>query len=128
MSKTNGYHSNGKSGGLGGGTDSQIVDDLERGRHRRQTYSMLQRAIDSAMNLPEGTMKAAASTAIKDLSCDDGRIRARAREFLLKLQDSGVGAAIGLDKIERLDSGGATENIAVQYVIKEAMRPEALRE
>lgn len=112
MSHNNGYHLNGKHDeqmGVGGGAPGTIKGDLADGNRKRSTYVMLQRAINSAMDLPEGTLKAAAGTAIRDLNDKDGRVRARAREFLLKLQDSGVAAAIGLDKIERLDDGGPTD-------------------
>lgn len=104
----NGYHANG-DGGQGEVSSDPFIDP----HHRRASYRMLERAINAAMDVPTKTMLAAAQTAIKDLRDGDGRIRARAREFLLKLQDSGVAAAIGIDKIERLDAGQTTENVRI---------------
>ena len=103
-----------------GGTGQAIVEGLNSVRHKRQTYLMLQRALDTALDMPPDVMKACWQTAVKDLASQNDRTRIRAREFLLKMQDSGVAAALGLDKIDRLDTGQSTENVlAVKRVILE---------
>lgn len=106
---SNGHQNGHTNGGQGGTAPEHPIDP----HHRRKSYIMLQRAIDVATEVPVDAMKAAYLSAIKDIGSNDGRLRARAREFLLKMQDSGVAAALGLDKIERLDSGDPTERVSV---------------
>ena len=107
MSELNGHGGYHENGGQGDSAPTPVIDP----HHKRQSYIMLSRAVDVATDVPVEAMKGAALSAIKDMKDEDGRIRARAREFLLKLQDSGVAAAIGLDKMMRLDEGSATEHI-----------------
>jgi hypothetical protein len=98
-----------------------LISDLNDPHRKRGTYALLQRAIDVAMDIPFDAMRLASVTAVRDLSSNDDRIRSRAREFLLKVQDSGIGAAVGLDRIGRLDEGMATENVAVAAITPEAL-------
>jgi hypothetical protein len=118
-----------KAPGVGGGSQAQAVkavpDSIAEGladpHRKRGTYALLQRAIDVAMDIPFDAMRLASLTAVRDLNSNDDRIRSRAREFLLKVQDSGIGAAVDFDRINRLDEGTATENIAVAAITPEAL-------
>lgn len=130
---SNGHSMNGQppAGGNGGGS-SQVLADLGDRRHKRETYMMLSRAVQTGLAMPADTLKAAVSTAIKDMSEAAPSTRARAREFLLSVQKHSVDAAIALDKIERLDEGKPTERHDVSVQQREAVRrvlcdPEAHR-
>jgi hypothetical protein len=98
-----------------------LIQDLNDPHRKRGTYALLQRAIDVAMDIPFEAMRMASMTAVRDLSSSDDRIRSRAREFLLKVQDSGVGSAVGLDRMVRLDDGTSTENVAIASITPEAL-------
>lgn len=100
---------------------SQIAADLADPHRKRGTYLLLERAIRVAMDVPYDAMILACQTAIQDLHSPDDRTRSRAREFLFKAQDSGIGAAIGLDRMMRLDDGTATENVAIASITPDAL-------
>jgi hypothetical protein len=48
----------------------------------------------------------------------DARTKMRANELLVALMDKGVGVAVDLDKMDRLDRGQSTENVnyGVRYL------------
>jgi len=98
-----------------------LAADLADPHRKRGTYALLQRAIDIAMDIPYDAMRVACMTAVRDLQSPDDRIRSRAREFLFKVQDSGIGAVVGLDRMTRLDEGTATENVAIAAITPEAI-------
>ena len=98
-----------------------VIESFQDPHRRRGAYVMLQRAISLALDVPFDAMKVACMTAVKDLANPDDRIRSRAREFLLKVQESGVGASVDLDRVQRLDDGMATENISVASITPEAL-------
>lgn len=98
-----------------------LAADLADPHRKRGTYALLERAISIAMDIPYDAMRIACMTAVKDLQHPDDRIRSRAREFLFKVQDSGVGACVGLDRINRLDDGVSTENISIAAITPEAL-------
>jgi hypothetical protein len=100
---------------------SAIIESFQDPHRRRGAYVMLQRAISLALDVPFDAMKVACMTAVKDLANPDDRIRSRAREFLLKVQESGIGASVDLDRVQRLDDGMATENISVASITPEAL-------
>lgn len=97
----------------GEAAQSPILDDLEDDHRKRGTYRMLERALRAGLDMPETVMTAAVNTAIKDMAEKDGRIRARAREFLLAVQTKSVEAAIALDKIDRLDGDKPTDRLHI---------------
>lgn len=98
-----------------------LAADLEDPHRKRGTYALFGRAISIALDVPYDAMRVACMTAVRDLSNNDDRIRSRAREFLFKVQDSGITAAQGLDRIQRLDDGTATENVAIAAITPEAL-------
>lgn len=108
MVSENGHHNGIASVGVGGDPGS-IAGDVRDPNRKRSTYRLLERAINIALSIPEEAMRAAWESAVVDLKDQDGRVRARAREFMVKVQDSGIASALGLDKIERLDRGDPTE-------------------
>ena len=122
MPGVNGRSMNGQNGHPdhkgNGVVSSTLIDDLNSRRHARETYMMLARAVKDGADMPEGTMKAAVGTAIKDMAEAAPSTRARAREFLLSVRKHSVDAAIALDKIERLDSGQNTEQVGVNIQSK----------
>lgn len=93
--------------------------DLTDPKRKRGTYALLQRAIDITLDIPMEAMRFACMTAVQDLKSPDDRIRSRAREFLFKVQDSGIGAATGLDRMSRLDEGQATERVELKPIVLE---------
>lgn len=98
-----------------------LAADLADPHRKRGTYALLNRAINIALDIPYEAMTLACDTAVRDLTSPDDRIRSRAREFLFKVQDSGIGAVIGLDKINRLDDGMSTENVVIAAITPEAI-------
>jgi len=100
---------------------SQLALDLADPHRKRGTYLLLERAIRIAMDVPYDAMVLACQTAIQDLASADDRTRSRAREFLFRAQDSGIGAAVGLDRMMRLDDGTATENVAIASITPDAL-------
>lgn len=103
------------------GVGETLAADLADPHRKRSTYALLQRAIDIATDVPYDAMRIACMTAVRDLQSPDDRIRSRAREFLFKVQEHGIGAAVGLDRMTRLDEGTATENVAVASITPEAI-------
>lgn len=103
------------------GVGETLAADLADPHRKRGTYALLQRAIDIATDVPYDAMRIACMTAVRDLQSPDDRIRSRAREFLFKVQEHGIGAAVGLDRMTRLDEGTATENVAVASITPEAI-------
>lgn len=101
------------------GVGETLKADLTDPRRKRGTYAILQRAIDITLDIPIEAMRFACMTAVQDLKSPDDRIRSRAREFLFKVQDSGIGAATGLDRMSRLDEGQATERVELKPIVLE---------
>ena len=117
----------GTTGGVGEGlpvpaseVGETLKADLLDPKRKRGTYAILQRAIDITLDIPMDAMRFACMTAVQDLKSPDDRIRSRAREFLFKVQDSGIGAAVSLDRVSRLDEGQATDRIELKPIVLEA--------
>jgi hypothetical protein len=102
------------------GVGETLKADLLDPKRKRGTYAILQRAIDITLDIPMEAMRFACMTAVQDLKSPDDRIRSRAREFLFKVQDSGIGAAVSLDRMGRLDEGQATDRIELKPIVLEA--------
>lgn len=116
----------GTTGGVGEGLPVPVSEvgetlkaDLLDPKRKRGTYAILQRAIDITLDIPMEAMRFACMTAVQDLKSPDDRIRSRAREFLFKVQDSGIGASVSLDRMSRLDEGQATDRIELKPIVLE---------
>ncbi len=95
-------------------------------RESRSTLRLLQRAILNGWELPEGALRAIpafAANILRDAKKSD-RDRLRAAELLASLQRDTVSALIALDKVERLDSGSATERIELAPICLQQTRHE----
>ena len=77
----------------------------------RETLVLLRRAIGEGWNIPESAFKNGAAIAVRIVANEQAsnRDRCRALELLTKMRDSNIAAAVALDKIDRLNSGAATE-------------------
>lgn len=89
--------------------EPQILSDGDRG-HERASLRTLQRAVLNGWNIPQEWLDSLPEVAAQIArSGKSDRDRLRALEVLKSMADSRVAAAVALDKIERLDSGKATE-------------------
>jgi len=75
-------------------------------------------------DVPDEVWRALVASCVRDLTSDRVGARRSSRDHLLRLRAMGVDAAVALDKIERLDSGDATENNDVRVLVHRVKRPE----
>lgn len=54
---------------------------------------------------------------IKGTNAADARTKMRANELLASLMDKGIGVAVDLDKMDRLDRGAATESVEHKHAV-----------
>jgi hypothetical protein len=86
----------------------------------RSSLRVLQRAVDNGWNVPQNIIDIAprvVASILTDRNVGDST-RLRAAEVLASMMRDRVNAAISLDKIERLDSGTATERFEISPDIR----------
>jgi hypothetical protein len=71
---------------------------------------LLASAIRNGWQIPDAALRAAPSIVANMLTNGTPREKLRAAEVLIRMRDSNIAALAVGDKIERLDSGEATEN------------------
>lgn len=117
---SNGHSVNEQAGGQGDA--ARLIDP----HHKRASLRVIQRAVERGWKIPEEWYDTLPGVAAKIAASPDSnpRDRLRALEVLRGMASDSVTAAIALDKIERLDTGGSTENttLRVQYVDETAHR------
>lgn len=82
---------------------------------QKAALRLLQRAVSEGWQIPDALWRAAPAMCARIMVDDqsDSRDRLRAAEVLAAMARDKVNAAIALDKIERLESGTATDRIVV---------------
>ena len=78
--------------------------------HTRETLVLLASAIRHGWQIPDAAMRSAPIIVANMLANGTVREKLRAAEVLIRMRDSNIAALAVGDKIERLDSGEATEN------------------
>ena len=92
--------------------DGSSIIEPERG-HEGETLRLLQRAIRNGWDIPQVIVDAAPKVAGKIMTeSKDNRDRLRAIEVLATMARDNVNALEKLNKVERLEAGESTENIA----------------
>lgn len=101
---SNGHSVNGHAGGQG---VAALIDP----HHKRASLRVIQRAVERGWKIPDEWYDTLPGVALKIAASADSnpRDRLRALEVLRGMASDSVTAAIALDKIERLDTGGVTE-------------------
>jgi hypothetical protein len=85
--------------------------------HERATMQMLARAVRERWDIPQGMRSRAGQIAAKlAFEGRTDRERLRAIELLAALDRDNIAALVALDKVERLESGQATERIELAPV------------
>lgn len=108
----NGHHNNGHANNGDAGRHAEIIADMQADERRRATRKMVLDTVRVVADLPPDVWRALAASCIKDLNSDSVGARRSARDHLIRLRTMGVDAAVALDRIERLDAGESTENVA----------------
>ena len=89
-------------------TDAPIIDP----RHQRAGLRLVQRAIYNGWKIPDQIMEQMPKVVVQMvLNAKNDREKLRAIEVLVAMQRDNLAALQAADKIERLESGGATERI-----------------
>ena len=96
----------------------------------RSTRKLLLSTVEYAAEQPSTLWKAVVNSAVRDLASENVGARRSARGDLLTIRKMGVDAAVSLDKIDRLDSGGDTERhtLRIVYQNEEANRLSELHD
>lgn len=108
----NGHHNNGHANNGDAGRHAEIIADMHATERRRTTRRVVLDTVKDVADLPPYVWRALAASCIKDLNSDSVGARRSARDHLIRLRSMGVDAAIAIDKMERLDAGESTENVA----------------
>ena len=82
----------------------------EPDHHARETLVLLASAIRNGWQIPDAALRSAPNIVASMLINGTAREKIRAAEVLIRMRDSNIAALAVGDKIERLDSGEATEN------------------
>ena len=82
----------------------------EPDHHARETLVLLASAIRNGGQIPDAALRSAPNIVASMLINGTAREKLRAAEVLIRMRDSNIAALAVGDKIERLDSGEATEN------------------
>lgn len=108
----NGHHNNNGHHNGDARRHDEIIADMQADERRRATRKMVLDTVKVVDDLPNDVWRALAASCIKDLNSDSVGARRSARDHLIRLRTMGVDAAVALDRIERLDAGESTENVA----------------
>lgn len=104
----------GNIGGTGGScamADDSVIASLKSGIGSGETMAMLRRALRSGWRVPD-EWKATMPSILHRIASDENaseRDRMRAIETLVAMDAKNAEKLVALDKIERIDSGNATE-------------------
>ena len=111
--RANGQHP-AEAGGIGG---PSLLEGLDSKYHQRETIHMLRRRMNAGAAVKEEWIEPimARLAVIVKTSEHERNVIAAAKALMEQLSASAE-AAIALDKIERLDGGYATENVALSKV------------
>lgn len=92
-------------------SDILPLDPLEPVKVDRESLILLRRAIGEGWNVPANVLANGGAVALRILADANAsnRDKLRALDLINKMRDSNIAAAVALDKVERLDGGGATE-------------------